>query len=74
MSNIFTEIIHEFNWPKSMFWGDNYSLKWVRPLRGIVAVLFEKENRERVPLNIRNIESGIVTRAPQVMHPEFFEF
>ncbi len=74
LAGIFTEIIHEFNWPKSMFWGDNYSLRWVRPLRGIVAVLFEKENRERVPINIRNIESGIVTRAHQVMHPEFFDF
>ncbi|MDC3081284.1 glycine--tRNA ligase subunit beta [Paracoccaceae bacterium] len=74
LAGIFTEIIYEFNWPKSMFWGDNYSLRWVRPLRGIVAVLFEKENRERVPINIRNIESGIVTRAHQVMHPEFFDF
>ncbi len=74
LAGIFTEIIQEFSWPKSMYWGDNYSLRWVRPLRGIVAVLFENEHRERVPLNIRNIESDIVTRAHQVMHPEFFEF
>ncbi len=74
LASIFTEIIHEFNWPKSMYWGDNYSLRWVRPLKGIVAVLFEKENRERVALNIRNIESDIVTRAHQVMHPDFFDF
>ena len=74
LAGIFTEIIQEFSWPKSMYWGDNYSLRWVRPLRGIVAVLFENENRERVPLNIRNIESDIVTRAHQVMHPELFEF
>ena len=57
-----------------MFWGDNYSLRWVRTLRGIVAVLFENETRERVPLNIRNIESGSHTRAHQVMHPGFFDF
>ena len=74
LSRIFTEIIQEFNWPKSMYWGDNYSLKWVRPLRGIVAVLFQNETRERVPLSVRGIDSGIVTRAHQVMHPEFFEF
>ena len=73
-SLVFTEILQEFNWPKSMYWGDNYSLKWVRPLRVIVAVLFDNENRERVPLKVRDIESGIVTRAHQVMHPEFFEF
>ena len=74
LSRIFTEIIQEFNWPKSMYWGDNYSLKWVRPLKGIVAVLFQNETRERVPLSVRGIDSGIVTRAHQVMHPEFFEF
>ncbi len=74
LSRIFTEIIQEFNWPKSMYWGDNYSLKWVRPLRSITAVLFENEKRERVPLHIRDIESDIVTQAHHVMHPEFFDF
>ena len=74
LSGIFTEIIKEFNWPKSMYWGNNYSLRWVRPLRAIVAVLFEKQNPERVPLNVRDIQSDTVTRAHQVMHPEFFEF
>ena len=74
LSRIFTEIIQEFNWPKSMYWGDNYSLKWVRPLRSITAVLFENEKRERVPLHVRDIESDIVTRAHHVMHPEFFDF
>ncbi len=74
LSRIFTEIIQEFNWSKSMYWGDNYSLKWVRPLRSITAVLFENEKRERVPLHVRDIESDIVTRAHHVMHPEFFDF
>ncbi len=74
LSRIFTEIIQEFNWPKSMYWGDNYSLRWVRPLRSITAVLFENEKRERVPLNVRGIKSDIVTRAHHVMHPEFFDF
>ena len=74
LSRIFTEIIQEFSWPKSMYWGDNYSLKWVRPLRSITAVLFENEKREKVPLNVRDIESDIFTRAHHVMHPEFFDF
>ncbi|MFL2800390.1 MAG: glycine--tRNA ligase subunit beta [Paracoccaceae bacterium] len=74
LSGIFTEIIKEFYWPKSMYWGNNYSLRWVRPLRSIVAVLFENQNRERVPLNVRDLESDIVTRAHQVMHPELFQF
>ncbi len=74
LSGIFTEIIKEFNWPKSMYWGDNYSLRWVRPLRSITAVLFENENRIRVPLKVRDIESNITTRAHQVMSPEYFDF
>ena len=74
LSRIFTEIIQEFNWPKSMYWGDNYSLRWVRPLRSITSVLFENEKRERVPLNVRDIGSDIFTRGHQVMHPEFFDF
>ena len=74
LAHVFTEVIQEFNWPKSMYWGDNYSLRWVRPLRGITAVLFKDEIRERVPLSIRDIDSDIVTRAHQVMHPKFFEF
>ncbi len=74
LSRIFTEIIQEFNWPKSMYWGDNYSLRWVRPLRSIIAVLFQNEARERVPVIVRDIDSDIVTRAHHVMHPEFFEF
>jgi len=68
LSRIFTEIIQEFNWPKSMYWGDNYSLRWVRPLRSIIAVLFQNKTRERVPMIVRDIESDIVTRAHQVMH------
>ena len=74
LSNIFAEILEEFNWPKSMYWGDNFSLRWVRPLRNIVAVLFEEGSRLRVPINIRNIESNVSTRGHQVMSPEFFEF
>ena len=74
LARIFKEIIQEFNWPKSMYWGDNYSLRWVRPLRSITSVLFENEKRERVPLNVRDIDSNIVTRGQQEMHPEFFDF
>ena len=57
-----------------MYWGDNYSLRWGRPLRSIIAVLFQNEARERVPVIVRDIDSDIVTRAHHVMHPEFFEF
>ncbi|MEP3421216.1 MAG: glycine--tRNA ligase subunit beta [Erythrobacter sp.] len=36
-------IIRDFSWPKSMRWGDasisNESLKWVRPMSGLIALL-----------------------------------
>ena len=39
-------IVRAFPWPKSMRWGDasasTESLRWVRPLQGIVALLGER--------------------------------
>ncbi|KQS02049.1 glycine--tRNA ligase subunit beta [Sphingomonas sp. Leaf357] len=57
-------IVRAFPWPKSMRWGaassTTESLKWVRPLQGIVALLGE----EIVPFEI----AGIVSRAATVGH------
>ncbi|OYY89783.1 MAG: glycine--tRNA ligase subunit beta [Sphingomonas sp. 28-66-16] len=51
-------IIRGFPWPKSMRWGDaslsTESLKWVRPLQGIVALL----GQDVVPCEIAGIVSG----------------
>jgi len=51
-------IIRDFSWPKSMRWGDaslsSESLKWVRPLTGIIALL----DGEVVPCEVENIVSG----------------
>ena len=51
-------IIRAFPWPKSMRWGDTSlsteSLKWVRPLQGIVALLGDAV----VPCVIAGIASG----------------
>src|SRR4051794_32418072 len=49
-------IIADFAWPKSMRWGSG-SLRWVRPLHGIVAILGE----EIVPVEIDGIASGATT-------------
>lgn len=55
-------IIRAFPWPKSMRWGDasasTESLRWVRPLHGIVALL----GTEVVPCEIAGVTSGAVTR------------
>ncbi|MBL9071286.1 MAG: glycine--tRNA ligase subunit beta [Sphingopyxis sp.] len=55
-------IVRSFAWPKSMRWGkesaSSESLRWVRPLSGIVAIFGE----ELVPCEIGGIASGFATR------------
>jgi glycyl-tRNA synthetase beta chain len=57
-------IIADFPWPKSMRWGDG-SLRWVRPLHGIIAMLGE----EIVPVEIDGIASGATTVGHRFHHP-----
>ena len=55
-------IIRAFAWPKSMRWGrdsaSSESLRWVRPLSGIVAIFGE----ELIPCEIGGVASGYATR------------
>ena len=57
-------IIRNFPWPKSMRWGGG-SLRWVRPLQGIVALLGE----EIVPVEVDGITSGAATVGHRFHHP-----
>jgi glycyl-tRNA synthetase beta chain len=61
-------IVRGFPWPKSMRWGEasasTESLRWVRPLHGIVAMLGE----EIVPLAIDGIEAGATTVGHRFHH------
>src|SRR5439155_7053734 len=57
-------IVADFPWPKSMRWGDG-SLRWVRPLHGIVAILGE----EIVPVDIDGIASDAATLGHRFHHP-----
>jgi len=57
-------IIAEFPWPKSMRWGSG-TLRWVRPLHGIVALLGE----EIVPVEVDGIVSGATTLGHRFHHP-----
>jgi glycyl-tRNA synthetase beta chain len=61
---ILPEVIRAFPWPKSMRWGSG-SLRWVRPLRSIVATL----DGEPVELAVDGIRSGEETRGHRVMAP-----
>ena len=57
-------IVADFPWPKSMRWGEG-SLRWVRPLHGIVAMLGE----EIVPVEIDGVVSGATTVGHRFHHP-----
>ena len=64
LSETIRRIVADFAWPKSMRWGDG-SLRWVRPLHGIVAMLGE----EIVPVEIDGIASGATTVGHRFHHP-----
>ena len=55
-------IVRAFAWPKSMRWGrdsaSSESLRWVRPLSGIVAIFGE----ELIPCEVGGLSSGFATR------------
>jgi glycyl-tRNA synthetase beta chain len=62
-------IVRAFPWPKSMRWGaaslSTESLRWVRPLSGIVAILGE----DLVECEIEGIRSGYATKGHRFHHP-----
>jgi len=63
-------IVRAFPWPKSMRWGEaslsTESLRWVRPLQGIVALLGETV----VDCEVAGVTSGAVTVGHRFHHPE----
>jgi glycyl-tRNA synthetase beta chain len=62
-------IVRAFPWPKSMRWGESSasteSLRWVRPLQGIVALLGDR----LVEFEIGGIRSGAATVGHRFHHP-----
>ncbi|HEY0311679.1 MAG TPA: glycine--tRNA ligase subunit beta [Allosphingosinicella sp.] len=62
-------IVRAFPWPKSMRWGaasaSTESLRWVRPLQGIVALFGEAI----VPFEIAGVKSGAATVGHRFHHP-----
>ena len=72
-----TEIVAEvldrttrnFPWPKSMRWGTG-SLRWVRPLHSILAILSDEAGATVVPLDLDGIVAGDTTRGHRFMAPD----
>ncbi|MEJ7934990.1 glycine--tRNA ligase subunit beta [Sphingobium sp. AN558] len=62
-------VIRAFPWPKSMRWGaasqTTTSLRWVRPLQGIVAILGE----DLIDIEIDGVRSGFATLGHRFHHP-----
>jgi len=69
LAEVIAAIVRDFPWPKSMRWGaastSTSSLRWVRPLHSIVALLGE----EIVPVTIDGVECGATTRGHRFHHP-----
>ncbi|MFC0340962.1 glycine--tRNA ligase subunit beta [Paracoccus niistensis] len=63
--------IRDFPWPKSMRWGSG-SLRWVRPLHSIIAILSDEASAQVVPLTVDGIEAGDTTRGHRFMAPDAF--
>ncbi|MCT2400762.1 glycine--tRNA ligase subunit beta [Novosphingobium mangrovi (ex Huang et al. 2023)] len=63
-------IVRAFPWPKSQRWGkasiSTESLRWVRPLSGIVAILGE----DLVECEVGDIASGFATKGHRFHHPD----
>ena len=69
LAEVVPAIIRAFPWPKSMRWGTasqtTESLRWVRPLQGIVAILGE----DLVDIEIEGTRSGYATLGHRFHHP-----
>jgi len=61
-------VVRGFPWPKSMRWGTG-SLRWVRPLHGILCLLADEAGAETVPLAIEGIKATDTTRGHRFMAP-----
>src|SRR3954464_15594942 len=64
LSETIKRIVADFPWPKSMRWGDG-SLRWGRPLPGIVAMLGETI----ISVEVDGIASGATTVGHRFHHP-----
>ena len=68
IAEVLEHIIRTFPWPKSMRWGTG-SLKWVRPLHGILCILSREDGAEVVPLEVDGIVSGNTTHGHRFLAP-----
>ncbi|MEM7238486.1 MAG: glycine--tRNA ligase subunit beta, partial [Pseudomonadota bacterium] len=63
------DTVESFPWPKSMRWGTG-SLRWVRPLQGILCLLSDESGAHPVPFELDGIIAGNQTRGHRFMAPD----
>ena len=71
VAEVLEATIRDFPWPKSMRWGSG-SLRWVRPLHSIIAILSDEGGAQVVPLTVDGIAAGDTTRGHRFMAPDAF--
>jgi glycyl-tRNA synthetase beta chain len=71
VAEVLENAIRNFPWPKSMRWGSG-SLKWVRPLHSILAILVAEDGAQIVPMDVDGITSGDTTEGHRFMAPGRF--
>jgi len=71
VAEVLEATVRGFPWPKSMRWGHG-TLRWVRPLHGVICLLSDETGAEVVPMNIDGIVAGNETRGHRFMAPAAF--
>ena len=72
LADISEQLIKDFRWKKSMRWGSS-RLRWVRPLKSILALKYsDKKVTEVINFQINGIKSGSKTVGHRFMSPEPF--
>ena len=73
LGTLLTTLIHHFPWPKSMTWGDDLKLTWIRPIQGVLALFGE----DIVPLSLGEkqwrVDSSRTTVGHRFLSPASFE-
>ena len=66
VAEVLEATIRTFPWPKSMRWGAG-TLRWVRPLQGIICLLTDETGAHVVPMSVDGIEAGNTTEGHRFM-------
>jgi glycyl-tRNA synthetase beta chain len=66
VAEVLEAVIRGFPWPKSMRWGSG-TLRWVRPLQGVLCILSDETGAQVVPLVVDGIVAGNTTEGHRFM-------